>query len=89
MRLRRLCLVPLSQRDPARAAARAARSNYFEHLLPLAQHFRMGYTDERQCAAVLRSNHLKHEGAPPRRRRVDDPALSTQVRATGADARLT
>jgi hypothetical protein len=49
-----------------------------EHLLMLAQLRQMGHADEREWAAVLRSNHLAHEGTPPPRRQVDDPALSTR-----------
>lgn len=49
-----------------------------EHLLTLAQLRQMGLADEREWALVLRSNHLKHDGAPPPRRQVDDPALATR-----------
>ncbi len=48
------------------------------HLLVLAQLHQMGHADERQWAAVLRKNHLAHDGAPPPRRTVDDPALRTR-----------
>jgi hypothetical protein len=49
-----------------------------EHLLTLAQLRQMGHADERRWAAVLRTNHLAHDGAPPPRRQFDDPALRTR-----------
>jgi hypothetical protein len=38
----------------------------------------MGYADERDWAVLLRANHLAHQGKPPPRRTVDDPALRTR-----------
>ena len=49
-----------------------------EHLLLLAQLRQTGCADERQWAALLRSNHLARDGTPPPRRQVDDPALRTK-----------
>lgn len=48
------------------------------HLLLLTQLHQMGHADEREWASVLRGNHLKHDGKPPPRRQVDDPALRTR-----------
>ncbi len=48
------------------------------HLLVLAQLRQMGYADEREWALVPRDNHLAHQGSPPPRRLVDDPALRTR-----------
>lgn len=47
-------------------------------LLVLAQLRQMGYADEREWAVVLRENHLAYNGAPPPRRKVDDPKLRTR-----------
>ena len=48
----------------------------FEHAV--AQLRQMGHADERAWAAVLRANHVKHDGAPLPRRQVDNPALATR-----------
>jgi hypothetical protein len=44
-------------------------------LLKLIQLKQMGSADEREWMRILRENHRDHNGKPPPRRLVDDPAL--------------
>jgi len=71
---------PLREMKNAIYDRRANLKNFarVEHLLILAQLEQTNVADERQWVAVLRANHLAHAGAPPPRRLVDNPALSTR-----------